>query len=148
LKTFPGLDAMHASIYPLGDCSYQEEEVELDTLDSQARRFVAPAAVIKCDVEGSERDVLLGAEGILSGEFGPPPIWLLEANYETAGMAGYFPWQLIDIAAAHAPYEGYYLRDGRIRPLPCKTSLRHGDTLILALPELHRERLNSVTLDR
>jgi FkbM family methyltransferase len=147
LKMFYGLDAMHASMHPLGDCSYQEEEVELDTLDAQAETFVAPAAVIKCDVEGSEREVLQGAKGVLSGQFGPPPVWLLEVNYETAGMAGYFPWQLIDIAAAQASYAGYYLREGRIRPLPGKTSLRHGDTLILALPELHGERLARVTLN-
>lgn len=141
LKTFVGLDPMHASVFQLADWPCEEEEVELDTLDSQAKSFKSPPTVIKCDVEGGERDVLLGATNILSGKLGDPPLWLLEANYETAGMAGFFPWELIEIAACHAPYKAYSIRNGRIVPLPNKTALRHGDTLILAIPELHHDRL-------
>ncbi len=141
LKTFVGLDPMHTSLFPLADWEYEEEEVELCTLDAQAETFIAPASVIKCDVEGGERDVLLGAKGILSGKFGPPPLWFLEANYEASGMAGFFPWQLIEIAAQFAPYQGYCIRDGQIVKLINHTALRHGDTLILAIPEVHHERL-------
>lgn len=146
LKTFKGLDPMAASLYPLADWPYEEEEVEITTLDSQAEAFSAPAAIIKCDVEGGERDVLLGAEGILSGKFGVYPVWFLEANYETAGMAGFFPWELIQIASRYAPYQGYYIRRGRIIPLPHHTALRHGDILILAIPELHHDRLEESAL--
>ena len=146
LKTFTNLDPMHASLFPLADWPYEEEEIELDTLDSQAVNFLAPPAVIKCDVEGGERNVLLGAQAIMNGKFGPPPIWFLEANYEAAGMAGFFPWDLIEIAGKCAPYEGYYIRERSILPLPNRTALRHGDTLVLAIPELHRERLEQAAI--
>lgn len=140
-KTFPEFGSTHSSLYALADWPYVEEDVELDTLDNVAHSFDAAPAIIKCDVEGGERDVLLGATGVLSGRFGPPPIWLLEANYESAGMAGYFPYDLIDIAAKHAPYEPFSIREGRIVPLRKRAALRHGDTLVLAIPAQHADRL-------
>lgn len=141
LKTFSGLDPMHASLYPLADWSYEEEEVELSTLDLQVETFSKPPSLIKCDVEGGERDVLLGAQRVLAGEFGSPPLWLLEANYEAAGMAGFFPWDLIEIAKSRAPYVAYCIRGGGVVPVLHRTALRHGDTLVLAVPELHQSRL-------
>lgn len=145
LKTFSALDPMHASLFALADWACEEEEVELDTLDSQAEKFMAPPTLIKCDVEGGERDVLLGARDIMSGKHGVPPVWFLEANYEASGMAGFFPWDLLDIAARCAPYEGFCIREGAVKALISRTSLRHGDTLILAIPEMHRDRLSKVT---
>lgn len=142
-KTFPELGSLHSSLYPLGDLAFEEEEVQLETLDSQARSFVAPPAIIKCDVEGSEMDILKGAGELLSGKHAAPPIWFLEANYETSAMAGYFPWQMIDFARSYAPYEGYSIREGRIVPLPDQKALRHGDTLILAVPDFHRDRFSN-----
>ncbi|MEP6913212.1 MAG: FkbM family methyltransferase [bacterium] len=141
LKTFADLDPMHASLYPLADWSYEEEEVELSTLDSQVRVFSKPPSVIKCDVEGGERDVLLGAQDVLAGRYGTPPVWLLEANYEAAGMAGFFPWDLIDIACQRAPYQAFCIRNKRVVSVLHRTYLRHGDTLILAIPEEHGRRL-------
>jgi hypothetical protein len=141
LKTFADLDPMHASLYPLADWEYEEEEVELSTLDAQVQSFSKPPSLIKCDVEGGERDVLLGAQHVLAGDYGDSPLWLLEANYEAAGMAGFFPWDLVDLAKSQANYEAYCIRNGRVVPVLHRTALRHGDTLILAIPELHRSRL-------
>jgi len=141
LKTFADLDPMHASLYPLADWAYEEEDIELSTLDAQVATFPKPPSLIKCDVEGGERDVLLGAQRVLAGEFGSPPLWLLEANYEAAGMAGFFPWDLIEIAKSRAPYEAYCIRGGSIVAVLHKTALRHGDTLVLAIPEIHQARL-------
>lgn len=145
LKTFCDLDPMHASLYPLADWKYDEEYVELDTLDSQAESFTKPPSVIKCDVEGGERNVLLGAQAVLAGKYGPPPVWFLEANYEAAGMAGFFPWDLVEIASRRAPYQAYCIRGGRVVAVAGRTSLRHGDTLILAIPDFHRDRLAACT---
>jgi FkbM family methyltransferase len=142
IKHFSGLGTLHSSIYPLADYPFTEEVVELDTLDHQVSSYDAPVRIIKCDVEGSERDVLLGAKGVLSGAFGPPPIWFLEANYETAGMGGFFPWELIDIAQQSAPYEAFVIRQEHILPLSSRTSLRHGDTLILAITHIHQQKLD------
>jgi FkbM family methyltransferase len=140
LRVFPELGWMHSSLFPLADYRYEEEQVDVDTLDSCARGFLAPPTLVKCDVEGGERNILLGAKDLLSGKIGAPPLWLMEANYETAGMAGFFPWDLIEIARASAAYEGYFIRGGLVQKLPSRTSLRHGDTLILAIPELHGHR--------
>jgi FkbM family methyltransferase len=143
LRKFKGVDLMHASMYPLGDLSYEEEEVLVDTLDSIAATFKAPPAVIKCDVEGAERSVLLGAHGVLSGQKGTPPVWFMEVNYETSAMADYFPWELADLGAKYG-YGAYTIRKGQFVSVPQRKGLRHGDMLVLAIPELHRSRLESV----
>ncbi len=142
LRTFKGLDPMHSSLHQLGDAAYEEEPVTLDTLDRVSMDFVAQPSVVKCDVEGGEKDVLLGSAAVLGGGRANPPIWFLEANYETAAMAGFFPSDLIDIAQAAAPYSPYYIRGGKVVPLPSRHSLRHGDALILAIKSLHRRRLD------
>jgi FkbM family methyltransferase len=144
LKTFSELDPMHASLYALADWEFQEEDVDLETLDSRAESFSSPVNVIKCDVEGGERDVLLGSVRLMRGEFGPPPVWFLEANYESSGMAGFFPSDLIDISGQYAPYEPFCIRDGQVKPLRSRTSLRHGDNFILAIRDLHSDRLRKV----
>jgi FkbM family methyltransferase len=141
LRTFDGMDPMHNSLYELGDASYVTETVPLDTLDNQARGFVAPPSIVKCDVEGAEHDVLEGAREVSSGMLGPPPVWLLEANYETAAMAGHSPGDLIDLAESHAPYVPYHIRNGQLKRLPSAKALRHGDMLVLAVTEVHAERL-------
>lgn len=140
LKHFVGLGSVNASIYPLGDLEFEVETVEVASLDSLAADYPRAPALIKCDVEGAERDVLRGAAAVLAGQNGEPPLVFLEANYETAGMAGYFPWELIDLAATYAPYRGYVLRQGEIREMASRTALRHGDTLVLAIEAVHRHR--------
>jgi FkbM family methyltransferase len=140
IKKFAGLDPMHASFYPLADFPFEEEEVCVEPLDALAREMVAVPAVIKCDVEGAERDVLLGSAKLMAGAFGPPPLWFLEANYETAAMAGYFPWELTEIAAQYG-YRPYTIRESRAVELRSRRGLRHGDVLILAIPASHKERL-------
>ena len=140
IKTFEGLDPMHASFYPLADLPFKEEEVPVEPLDALATEMVAAPAVIKCDVEGAEREVLLGSTRLMAGAFGTPPLWFLEANYETAAMAGYFPWELTEIAALNG-YKPFTIRDSRCVELRSNRGLRHNDVLILAIPASHRERL-------
>jgi len=142
LRKFKGLDLMHASLYPLGDLSFEEEEVVSDTLDSIADTFKGPPAVIKCDVEGAERSVLLGAHRVLSRQKGIPPIWFMEVNYETSAMAGYFPWELAELSARYG-YTAHTIRNGQIVSVAQRNGLRHGDILVLAIPDLHRSRLEA-----
>jgi FkbM family methyltransferase len=143
LRKFEGMDLMHASMYPLGDLSFEEEEVAVDTLDSVSETFKAPPAVIKCDVEGAERSVLLGAHRILSGQKGTPPIWFMEVNYETSAMADYFPWELAELGARYG-YSAHTIRKGQIVSVVQRKGLRQGDMLVLAIPELHCSRLEAV----
>jgi FkbM family methyltransferase len=140
IKKFAGLDPMHSSFYPLADLPFEEEEVCVEALDALAREMVSVPAVVKCDVEGAEREVLLGSAKLLAGTFGPPPLWFLEVNYETAAMAGYFPWELAEIAAPYG-YRGYTIRESHAIELRSNTGLRHNDVLILAIPASHHDRL-------
>jgi FkbM family methyltransferase len=139
LKRFQGLDSMHTSAYPLGDLPYDEEEVASETVDGLVDTFKAPPAVVKCDVEGSELSVLKGAHKTLSGKKGTPPIWFMEANYETSAMAGYFPWDLVAVGTPYG-YKAYAIRGGNIVPVSPR-GLRHGDALVLAIPDIHSSRL-------
>jgi FkbM family methyltransferase len=141
LKRFKGLDSMHTSAYPLGDLPYDEEEVASETVDGLMDTFKKLPAVIKCDVEGSELGVLQGAHQTLSGRKGTPPIWFLEANYETSAMAGYFPWDLVALGTTYG-YSPYAIRGGNIAPVSPK-GLRHGDVLVLAIADIHGRRLDS-----
>jgi FkbM family methyltransferase len=145
IKKFAGLDLMHASLYPLADVPFEEEEVGVKPLDMLVQEMVSVPTVIKCDVEGAERDVLLGSANLMAGAFGPPPLWFLEANYETAAMAGYFPWELAEIAAKHG-YKCYTIREFRVTELRSNKGLRHGDVLILGIPASHQDRLASKTI--
>lgn len=138
LKRFKGLDSMHTSVYPLGDLPYDEEEVVRETIDRLLKSFESVPAVIKCDVEGSELSVLQGAHQTLSGHHGTPPLWFLEANYETSAMAGYFPWALVEYGS-HYGYRPYTITRGSIVPVSPK-GLRHGDSLVLAIPDIHVSR--------
>jgi FkbM family methyltransferase len=140
IKKFAGLDPMHASFYPLADLPFEEEEVCVKPLDALVPEMAAVPAVIKCDVEGAEREVLLGSTRLMAGDFGTPPLWFLEANYETAAMAGYFPWELAEIATPHG-YKPFTLRDSHAVELRSTRGLRHNDVLILAIPASHRDRL-------
>jgi FkbM family methyltransferase len=140
IRQFPRLDDMHASLYIVDD-QYTEETVPLITLDSVAEAHAMNPAVIKCDVEGHELRVLAGAERVCRGQFGPPPIWALEVNYQTAAAAGYFPWAMIELAATFAPYRPFVERGGRVVAAPSPKTLRHGETLILAIEGEHDARL-------
>ena len=73
----------------------REEEVIIDTLVRSPKRSERLLLFIKCDVEGAERSVLLGAHGVLaSGQKGTPHLVHGSERYETSAMADYFPWEL------------------------------------------------------
>jgi FkbM family methyltransferase len=147
IKKFAGLDPMHASFYPLADLPFEEEEVCVKPLDMLVQEMAGVPAMIKCDVEGAEREVLLGSAKLMAGTFGTPPLWFLEANYETAAMAGYFPWELVEIGTQYG-YRAYAIRESRAVELRSNKGLRHNDVLILAIPACHHDRLAETGLTR
>ena len=93
IHVFAGLPHGHASVSTLDRSDYSSHRVERHTLDDLLAGSRTPAFV-KLDVEGSERDVLRGAEATLAA--GCPPIWMIEVNYETSAAFGYRPPDLLE----------------------------------------------------
>lgn len=104
IHLFEGLSPGHASAATLGRSDYETFRVQVRTLDELLDQERIPAFV-KVDVEGSELDVLSGAEGLIASE--TPPIWMLEVNYETSRAFGYRPVEMIDPFRKRGRYELY-----------------------------------------
>jgi FkbM family methyltransferase len=91
-----------------GSSELLRRDVALSTLDILlGERFAGRTLLIKVDVEGAERDVLLGAERTLDAR--PAPIWLMEVHwrfhdgktnedfpavFELFRSAGYYAWAI------------------------------------------------------
>jgi FkbM family methyltransferase len=77
-----------------GRPGHAEQRVVVTTLDALMERHRGPEpALIKIDVEGSEIDVLMGAERTIS--WGHPSI-MIEMNPWSASAAGHAPAEIID----------------------------------------------------
>lgn len=130
-----GPGSMHASLHSLGSAPVvAHETIQIRRLDGLLDELPGFPNAIKIDVEGGELDVLRGAEWLLTGGRGAylPPTIVMEINYETAAMAGYAPWDLIEQARAFHPYRSETLRrDGRVFPVTSSQDMCHGDSLIL-----------------
>lgn len=90
-------EAWFARLGPL-DAAMQvhSEACLLTTLDA-VLQGEARAMVIKCDVEGFEREVLQGAAALLAGP--RPPLWVLEVNVKER-FPGYHPEDIFRILRA------------------------------------------------
>jgi FkbM family methyltransferase len=93
IHVFSGLPHGHASVSTLDRNDYSSYRVERRRLDDLLAGARTPA-MVKLDVEGSERDILRGAKATLSAD--SPPIWMIEVNYETSGAFGYRPTDLLE----------------------------------------------------
>ncbi len=99
-------------------------------------------ALIKCDVEGAELDVMKGAGGLLRAA--DAPMWLFEINLETSAAWGFDPGALIRFLADAGPYE--FLRisaRGKVMPL-LEGQCGHGDNVLAYLPRQHGERVGGI----
>jgi FkbM family methyltransferase len=136
LHTFEDLSHGHTSAATLGRDHYTTHLVPCRRLDD----LVAHAALVKVDVEGYELEVLSGATKLFDG--GRGPIWLIEANYETAAAFGRRP------AAALSPLEdhGYSIfrieNDGVFLDADVDAA-PHGATW-LCVPEAHLHRVRAM----
>lgn len=99
--------------------------------------------LIKVDVEGTELQVLDGAVKLLQNT--TPPLWLFEFNVETATLAGWSPYDLLDRLRQH----GYrFLRIegawGKTRTVQLPSECQHGDNVLCYVPDVHRSRLEAL----
>jgi len=94
VHTFRGLPHGHASVSNLGRSDFVAQEVSAETLDRLvARAQTPPPLLVKLDAEGAELAILRGAAEICASN--AAPIWLIEANRETAAAFGYQPAALV-----------------------------------------------------
>jgi FkbM family methyltransferase len=137
LHVFAGLPHGHASISTLDRTDYSAHEVGVRTLDDLLADAPMPAFV-KLDVEGSERDVLLGAEKTLAASC--PPIWMIEVNYETAAAFGYRPGELLEPFERRGDYRVLRIAGLELVPEREPEDTPDGSNWIL-LPACHEGRM-------
>lgn len=135
IHVFSGLPYGHASVSTLDRTDYTSHRVERRTLDDLLAGAPAPAFV-KLDVEGSERDVLRGAEATLAAEC--PPIWMIEVNYETSAPFGYRPVDLFE--AFKDGYRVFRISDRGLVPEPEPETAPNGSNWIV-VPLCREDRL-------
>ncbi len=151
IHSFAGLPQGHASESTLGRGDHVGVRVPVVTLDE----FLAgPAAggfsLMKCDVEGAEMNVLLGAASLLASR--DAPIVLCEMNDETSAAFGYRPPDLLEALRARG-YADFYRIVADPRPnlvaLAHPDQIRHGDN-VLCVPPSRRDRVETAaaTLSR
>jgi len=125
---------------------YITEECKLATLDAYVNENkIKNISFIKCDVEGAELRVFMGAENILKGP--NPPILLIEIYEEWTKSFGYLPRDLFSFLEKTAGYEFYWLHEKGLQKVKSGSSVFPGvywqwlDYLCI-VPDVHNSRLN------
>jgi len=138
IHLFQELPHGHASLSHLGRSDDITFEVRVDRLDDVINSEGKPPTLIKVDVEGSELDVLRGAEELLSSP--APPIWMLEVNHETSAGFGYRASVLLEVLRSYHDYRAFRLAEGKLSAETSPSTAPHGTTW-LCVPPVHDERL-------
>jgi FkbM family methyltransferase len=136
LHVFSGLPHGHASVSTLDRSDYTAHAVERRTLDELLGGRTP--AFVKLDVEGSERDVLRGADAILAAD--RPPTWMIEVNYETSAAFGYHPIDLLE--PFRDGYRLYRIADEGLVPEVDPEGAPNGSSW-LVVPRCHEGRVDA-----
>ena len=125
---------------------YITEECKLITLDNYINEnAINDISFIKCDVEGAELHVLLGAENLLKGSM--PPIIMIEIYEEWTKSFGYSPADLFSFLEKTAGYEFYWLHEKGLKKIESDYSSLPGmywqwlDYLCI-VPDVHNSRFD------
>lgn len=131
--------------YELNPEAYTTEKCKLTTLDSYIKEnSIKNISLIKCDVEGAELCVLMGAENILKGP--NPPILLIEIFEEWTKSFGYLPKDIFSYLKKIAGYEFYWLHEKGLQKVNPDSSVFPGvywqylDYLCI-VPGIHNDKL-------
>lgn len=126
--------------------NYTTEECKLVTLDSFIKENkIENISFIKCDVEGAELRVFLGAENLLKGS--SPPIIMIEIYEEWTKSFGYLPRDLFSFLEKTAGYEFYWLHEKGLKKVESYSSSIPGmywrwlDYLCI-IPDVHNSILD------
>jgi FkbM family methyltransferase len=136
-----GEDGCNSLRPPAVSASTQTEIVDVDSLD----RYLEKAGIdkvdfVKLDVEGAEREVLLGAQGLLAASSRARPVILAEVQDLRTEPWGYPAQEILQILD-HAGYDWFrILDDGGLAPIEIKN--QRYDANLLAIP---RDQLADVS---
>jgi len=145
LHTFSGLCHGLSSISSLGRDGFSTSEAQMITLNEYIKsKNIKVVNFIKCDVEGAEFDVLKGSTGLFSLEV--PPMWLFEANEETAKAFNHRPSDVFAFLRNFYDYKFYRVDGawGKFMPMETIYDYKHGDNVLCIMPQFHEERLTKV----
>lgn len=118
------------TLFPTEERSDEVEEIALTTLDAFcAEHGIEQIDVLKIDVEGAEREALLGAEATLER---CRPLLLMEANRELADTGGCGLESLLDWLGRWYRFE-LVLPSGSTRPIEPSALGTHQDLLCVPL---------------
>jgi len=111
----PFYAASHADVSGIRATSYHKHSTKIRrkmiTIDSYCKDLKLNVDILKIDVEGAEKYVLLGAQGIVKRD---KPIIILEFSNITTSSFGYHPNVLYDFLSSHG-YKIFSYKNGRLR---------------------------------
>lgn len=103
LFEFGSLPEGHASLHHAHRADANPIRIRVTTLDEHLRRYSSPRVdLIKVDVEGAERMLFQGAQGVLAQA--RPPLLIVEMARATSLPFGYEPNALLSLIGVHAAY--------------------------------------------
>lgn len=137
IHRFQQLPVGHSSLSSLGRTDVVSFPCDVITLDEYvALPEVRFPDVIKLDVEGSERSVLLGASNLLRRS---KPAVILEINYETAHAFDYEPEEIVAwLADIGYLFYFYSPKAKKLRRLDGQFQLTHGSDILCVGSKQHR----------
>jgi FkbM family methyltransferase len=127
-----------ASLRPWGDQEMAEIECSVIPLDKYCReQGVSTIKLIKCDVEGSELNVLKGAQQVLAGD--QRPMWLIEMNRLKSSLFNYQPEDLLEHLRGYdyVAHELSWRPLGRPVPMRPLEELAHAENVLCSVPDIH-----------
>ena len=115
IHVFKNLSHSRSSLSPLDQNDFSTNEVPITSLNKYLKTMgITHVDFLKCDVEGSELNVLRGACAFL--ESPKAPIMMVELNHETSAAFGYTIYDLVNYLR-DLGYDSFYAVDGINRML-------------------------------
>jgi len=112
MHVFSGLPHGHSSMSDMGRSDYSCVKCSSITLDSYLQeRQCRQVHFVKCDVEGAEMKVFMGAQSLFRQDV--PPIWIIEMAKATTMGFGYRINDLLTYMKERSDYEFYAIDETR-----------------------------------
>jgi FkbM family methyltransferase len=142
MYNFPELPHGHSSISDLGRDNLNKIGCQMITLDKYVvDNNIENIDFIKCDIEGSELQMLKGFSKAF--DFESPPIWLFEMNDETSNALEYSPKDILIFLRKFYDYDFYKIKRSskKLTEMENFSDYENGDNVLCIVPEYHKRDL-------